>query len=83
MPREILTIQAGQCGNQSTPHSPPPFTLSRPRHSSLPPVGAEFWKQLCVEHGIAPNGILEPFAADGGDRKDVFFYQVRSPDELR
>jgi hypothetical protein len=41
-------------------------------------VGSEFWKQLCAEHGISPDGILEPYAAanDAGDRKDVFFYQA-------
>ncbi|KAH0470239.1 hypothetical protein IEQ34_001797 [Dendrobium chrysotoxum] len=41
MPREIITIQVGQCGNQ---------------------IGMEFWKQLCVEHGIGPDGLLEDFA---------------------
>ncbi|KAI9504330.1 gamma-tubulin [Coemansia spiralis] len=55
MPREIITIQAGQCGNQ---------------------IGAEFWKQLCLEHGISSDGILEDFATSGNDRKDVFFYQA-------
>ena len=55
MPREIITIQAGQCGNQ---------------------VGCEFWKQIVKEHGIRPDGILEDFATDGADRKDVFFYQA-------
>ena len=40
-------------------------------------IGAEFWKRLCAEHGIQPNGILEDYANDGaGDRKDVFFYQA-------
>jgi len=39
-------------------------------------VGFEFWKQLCHEHGINANGMLEPFARDGVDRKDVFFYQA-------
>jgi len=39
-------------------------------------VGNEFWKQLCAEHGIAPDGILEPYATQGEDRKDVFFYQA-------
>ena len=39
-------------------------------------VGFEFWKQLCLEHGIGPDGILEDFATHGSDRKDVFFYQV-------
>ena len=36
----------------------------------------EFWKQLCAEHGISPEGVLEDWAADGTDRKDVFFYQA-------
>ncbi|KAI9141097.1 tubulin gamma chain [Paraphysoderma sedebokerense] len=59
MPRELITLQAGQCGNQ---------------------IGNEFWKLLCSEHGISPDGILEDFATEGpggaGDRKDVFFYQA-------
>jgi len=37
----------------------------------------EFWKQLCKEHGINNEGILEEFASHGDDRKDVFFYQVK------
>lgn len=37
-------------------------------------VGDEFWKNLCNEHGINPEGILEDYARDGDDRKDVFFY---------
>ena len=57
MPREVITLQVGQCGNQ---------------------IGTEFWKQLCAEHGINKDGILEEYAANGnaGDRKDVFFYQA-------
>ena len=55
MPREIITLQVGQCGNQ---------------------IGHEFWKQLAAEHGISPEGVLQPFAMDGSDRKDVFFYQA-------
>lgn len=40
-------------------------------------VGFEFWKKLCAEHGINPQGVLEPFATEGVvDRKDVFFYQA-------
>lgn len=38
-------------------------------------VGSQFWQQLCQEHGINENGNLEDFATEGGDRKDVFFYQ--------
>ncbi|EDQ87501.1 uncharacterized protein MONBRDRAFT_21602 [Monosiga brevicollis MX1] len=55
MPRELITLQVGQCGNQ---------------------IGSEFWKQLCAEHGIRPDGILEDYAVGGTDRKDVFFYQA-------
>mmetsp|Transcript_16704 Transcript_16704/g.24484 ORF Transcript_16704/g.24484 Transcript_16704/m.24484 type:complete len:457 (-) Transcript_16704:124-1494(-) len=58
MPREIITLQVGQCGNQ---------------------IGGEFWKQLCVEHGIEPTGQLRATPAGSprsvDDRKDVFFYQ--------
>ncbi|PPQ72120.1 hypothetical protein CVT26_006860 [Gymnopilus dilepis] len=59
MPREIITLQLGQCGNQ---------------------VGSVFWQRLCAEHGINQQGILEEWATNGGDRKDVFFYQA--DDEL-
>jgi tubulin gamma len=38
-------------------------------------VGSQFWQQLCQEHGISRDGNLEDFATEGGDRKDVFFYQ--------
>lgn len=55
MPREIITLQLGQCGNQ---------------------IGVEFWKKLCAEHGISPDGKLEDFAKEGVDRKEVFFYQA-------
>lgn len=55
MPREIITLQIGQCGNQ---------------------IGMEFWKQLCAEHGISSEGMLQDFATEGNDRKDVFFYQA-------
>lgn len=54
MPREIITIQAGQCGNS---------------------IASQFWQHLCLEHGISRDGNLEDFASEGGDRKDVFFYQ--------
>jgi len=40
-------------------------------------VGFEFWKKLCAEHGINPEGVLEPFATDGVcDGKDIFFDQA-------
>ncbi|XP_017462105.1 PREDICTED: tubulin gamma-1 chain-like [Rhagoletis zephyria] len=39
-------------------------------------IGFEFWKRLCLEHGISPSGVLEDYATDGLDRKDVFFYQA-------
>lgn len=40
------------------------------------PVGSEFWARLCAEHGISRDGLLEEWATEGGDRKDVFFYQA-------
>jgi len=39
-------------------------------------IGFEFWKKLCKEHGISPQGVLEEHATEGLDRKDVFFYQA-------
>ena len=36
----------------------------------------EFWKQLCTEHGISPDGVLSESGEQIDDRKDVFFYQV-------
>lgn len=39
-------------------------------------IGFEFWKKLCAEHGISPDGCLESFVTEGVDRKDVFFYQA-------
>jgi len=50
MPREIITLQVGQCGNQ---------------------IGGEFWKQLCAEHGIAPDGTLKSSWENGGDAYNV------------
>ncbi|XP_022649421.1 tubulin gamma-1 chain-like isoform X1 [Varroa jacobsoni] len=55
MSRQIVTIQAGQCGNQ---------------------IGFEFWKKLCQEHGISPQGIALNPDDNIGDCKDVFFYQA-------
>lgn len=43
--------------------------------TSVSSVGSQFWRQLCLEHGINQDGNLEDFATEGGDRKDVFFYQ--------
>lgn len=39
-------------------------------------IGTEFWKQLCHEHGINGDGILQDVAVNANDRKDVFFYQA-------
>lgn len=52
--------------------------LSLGPFSSNGPVGNTFWKQLCAEHAIRPDGTVDPNAlgADEFDRKDVFFYQV-------
>ncbi|KAL8897537.1 MAG: hypothetical protein Q9192_002529 [Flavoplaca navasiana] len=77
--REIITIQAGQCGNSSTSAC----RTSRPIYAHLHIVGSQFWQQLCQEHGISQDGNLEDFATEGGDRKDVFFYQVPLKAPLR
>ena len=45
-------------------------------------MGSQFWQQLCQEHGINQDGNLEDFATEGGDRKDVFFYQVGLQPEI-
>ena len=94
MPCEMITLQLGQCGNQSKFSSISTavgsyMTLryyNRAAYRSgvfrltlflFITVGFEFWKKLCAEHGISPEGILEEYATEGTDRKDVFFYQVR------
>lgn len=39
-------------------------------------IGDAFWRSLCAEHGIAPNGTLIKPELDAQDLKRVFFYQV-------
>ncbi len=73
MPSEIITLQLGQCGNQSKNKEQKSIELIE---IGFDLVGMEFWRQLCAEHGISPEGQLESFATEGSDRKDVFFYQV-------
>jgi hypothetical protein len=48
--------------------------LTKTLLTTISVVGDEFWKQLCMEHGISRDGILEEHATLGEDRKDVFFY---------
>lgn len=71
MPREIVTVQLGQCGNQSMA----PWVL-KSNFLIMYEVGSVFWQRLCAEHGISKDGILEEWATEAGDRKDVFFYQA-------
>ena len=73
--RELITIQAGQCGNQSTE------ILNLTLRLFVILVGNAFWKQLCAEHRLRPDGSLSENISDNADmniveRKDVFFYQV-------
>lgn len=56
------------------PPVPPGSTAARANRRSQ--VGSVFWQRLCAEHGINKEGILEEWATEGGDRKDVFFYQA-------
>ncbi|VDN59553.1 unnamed protein product [Dracunculus medinensis] len=39
-------------------------------------IGDAFWRSLCAEHGIAPNGTLIKPELDAQDLKRVFFYQA-------
>ena len=84
MPREIITLQVGQCGNQVGTEFWKQArqmriimqrylcTDVRSETPSRPPR-----EQLCLEHGIGKDGVLEEYATSGaGDRKDVFFYQA-------
>lgn len=76
--REIITLQAGQCGNSGQCFAAPKGSAVSLRFlTDRRTVGSQFWQQLCQEHGINQDGNLEDFATEGGDRKDVFFYQVR------
>lgn len=59
---------------QSVPPSPA-YNLRNKSLTKVRLVGSQFWQQLCQEHGISQDGNLEEFATEGGDRKDVFFYQ--------
>ena len=57
----------------------PNRAVRQPKYPSVHAVGAEFWKQLCKEHGISPTGVLEEYTSNMQgveDRKDVFFYQA-------
>lgn len=77
MPREIITLQLGQCGNQSKcPLIHIPYLYEDVKKAIYSTVGSAFWKQLCAEHGISPDGTLQDYAQAGEDRKDVFFYQA-------
>lgn len=54
---------------------PPTTQVWTANSGSRATVGSQFWQQLCQEHGISQDGNLEDFATEGGDRKDVFYYQ--------
>ena len=76
MPREIMVLQAGQCGNQARPPAAAP--PHAPRRSPRAQIGNEFWKQLGREHGIDAQGYVQHAHDGAADRKDVFFYQARA-----
>ena len=68
MPQEIITLQLGQCGNQSK--------TAELSGINPPPQLATSSGRNCSEHGISPDGILEDHAKEGVDQKEVFFYQA-------
>ena len=74
MPREIVTVSLGQCGNQSARLGASMCSVMTDARDAV--VSSVFWQRLCAEHGISKEGILEEWATEGGDRKDVFFYQA-------
>ncbi|VDK49679.1 unnamed protein product [Anisakis simplex] len=39
-------------------------------------IGDAFWRALCAEHGILPDGTLKDESMNGQDLKRVFFYQA-------
>ena len=89
MPRELITLQIGQCGNQSmschvccnacvtcgqSAQSSGSSCARSMASARVRYITSSSW--IATYHGAA-DGILEPFATEGTDRKDVFFYQVR------
>lgn len=95
MPREIITVQVGQCGNQvgsefwkrlcqehginpyeqKYTHPKPTQVQSRaaPATCASRSTPLSMHLALCV---CFSDGVLEEYATDGVDRKDVFFYQA-------
>lgn len=61
----MISLQIGQCGNQGRNEDKNRFI-----------VGFEFWKRMCNEHGIGPDGVCKDCEQETMDMKDVFFYQV-------
>ena len=57
MPREIITLNVGQCGVQ---------------------IGSEFFKRLCAEHGLSPDGTLRDIATDVSLRGAPFIRAIPS-----
>lgn len=82
MPRELITLQVGQCGNQigsefwkqlCTEHGIRPGKETA-AFSACTWLLVTFTTKLLLNGTV--DGILEDFATDSTDRKDVFFYQV-------
>lgn len=39
-------------------------------------VGLEFWKKLCNDHGITPDGSVSELIENKAELKETFFYEV-------
>jgi len=65
--------RVGQSGQRCVTAAP---LHSKNRQRSHQPKRSLSHPQLCQEHGISKDGMLEDYATQGGDRKDVFFYQA-------
>lgn len=85
MPREIITLQLGQCGNQSNleilrPFLKIPFLAQLGWSSGSSSVQSTGSVQVLTtptkDVTFFPDGILQDSVVEGLDRKDVFFYQA-------
>ncbi len=73
MPREIITLQLGQCGNQIGSE----FWKQLCAEHGINPGKKDFnFFPICQPSYLDVDGTLQEGAMNGDDRKDVFFYQA-------
>jgi tubulin gamma len=72
MPREIITLQLGQCGNQIGSEF---WKQLCAEHGISPGINVIVFS-LSFLKSFSTDGTLQEYAMGGDDRKDVFFYQA-------